>query len=232
MSDHDHLQWLATQKGVTRRVFMGQAAALGASTALATSLAGKAVFAQETPQKGGHLKLGIDGAESTDSLDPATYTATYLQTVAFQWGNCLVEIDENAKIIPELAESWEPSADAKQWVFKIRKGVQFHNGKELTAEDVKYSLDTIMTPPGDGQNPGASFFANIAAVEATDPLTVTITTSKVDPTIPGLFAWSRYTSVFPAGMVDEINPGRRSPALLQQERDALATAITFLLSRP
>lgn len=46
------------------------------------------------PKRGGHLKLGIDGAAATDSLDPATYTATYLQTVGYQWGNCLVEVDE------------------------------------------------------------------------------------------------------------------------------------------
>ncbi len=113
--------------------------------------------------------------------------------------------DKDLNVMPGLAESFE-TPDDTTYVFKLRPGVKFHNGKELTAEDVKYSLETIMSPPGDGQNPGASFFANIASVEATDPLTVTITTSKVDPTIPGLFAWSRYTSVFPTGMLDEINP--------------------------
>jgi peptide/nickel transport system substrate-binding protein len=113
--------------------------------------------------------------------------------------------DKDLQVQPGLAESFE-TPDETTYVFKLRPGVKFHNGKELTAEDVKYSLETIMTPPADGQNPGAAFFANVASVEATDPLTVTITTSKVDPTIPGLFAWSRYTSIFPTGMVDEINP--------------------------
>ena len=113
--------------------------------------------------------------------------------------------DRDLQVQPGLAESYE-TPDELTYVFKLREGVTFHNGKELTAEDVKYSLDTIITPPGDGQNPGASFFANFESVEVLDPLTVQIKTTKVDPTIPGLFAWSRYTSIFPSGMVDEINP--------------------------
>ncbi len=118
---------------------MERAAALGVSSALATSLAGRAFAA--TPKKGGDLKLGIDSAGATDSLDPATYTANYMQTVGYQWGNPLVELDEHNKTIPELAESWEPNADATQWVFKLRKGVQFSNGKEMTPKDVIYSID-------------------------------------------------------------------------------------------
>ncbi|NJN19819.1 MAG: ABC transporter substrate-binding protein [Oscillochloris sp.] len=112
--------------------------------------------------------------------------------------------DQDLIIQPGLAESFE-TPDETTYVFTLRPGVTFHDGKELTAEDVKYSLDVIMNPP-DGTNPGSAFFANIATVEAVDPLTLRITTSKVDPTIPGLFAWSRYTSVFPTGMPDALNP--------------------------
>src|SRR3712207_2136673 len=93
------------------------------------------------PKKGGHLKLGIDGAGSQDSLDPASYTATYMQSVGYHYGNCLVELDERNQLVPELAESWEPSDDATKWVVKLRRGVQFHNGKEMTAEDVVASLN-------------------------------------------------------------------------------------------
>jgi peptide/nickel transport system substrate-binding protein len=58
-----------------------------------------------------------------------------------QLRNNLVEIDNNAQAIPELAESWEPTPDAKKWVFKLRKGVEFHNGKTMDAEDVIYSIN-------------------------------------------------------------------------------------------
>src|SRR5690606_1767393 len=114
MPTSDYLKWLATSGTLSRRAFIERAAALGVSTALVTSLASKGVFAQTAPQKGGDLKIGIDGGESTNSLDPATYLSTYIQTVGFQWGNCLVELDRNNNVTPELAESWEPSDDATQ----------------------------------------------------------------------------------------------------------------------
>jgi peptide/nickel transport system substrate-binding protein len=139
MSSENQLKQLLGQQGMRRREFMERAAALGVSTALAGSLAGKA-FAQ-APSKGGHLKLGIDAASATDSLDPATYFANYMQVVGYQWGNPLVELDVENQPIPELAESWEPNEEATEWRFMLRKGVQFSNGKELTAEDVVYSIN-------------------------------------------------------------------------------------------
>ena len=93
MSGENELRRLLAHQGIGRREFMERAAALGVSSALATSLAGRAFAA--TPKKGGDLKLGIDSAGATDSLDPATYTANYMQTVGYQWGNPLVELDEH-----------------------------------------------------------------------------------------------------------------------------------------
>jgi len=52
-----------------------------------------------------------------------------------------VEIDHKSHPVPELAESWDPSPDAAQWTFKLRKGVEFHNGKTLEAEDVVFSIN-------------------------------------------------------------------------------------------
>lgn len=116
--------------------------------------------------------------------------------------------DRDLKVQPSLAESFETPNDTT-YIFKLRSGVKFHNGKELTAEDVKYSLDTIINPP-DGRNPGAAFFANFDTVEVVDPLTIRINLKKLDPTIPGLFAWSRYTNIFPADMPQQINPVTQS----------------------
>ena len=97
--------------------------------------------------------LGIDSAGATDSLDPATYTANYMQTVGYQWGNPPGRARRASnEVIPELAESWEPNADATQWVFKLRKGIQFSNGKEMTAADVVYSINQHR---GEGSTSGA-----------------------------------------------------------------------------
>jgi peptide/nickel transport system substrate-binding protein len=112
--------------------------------------------------------------------------------------------DRDLQVQPGLAASYD-TPDDLTYVFNLREGVTFHNGQPLTAEDVKYSLDTILNPP-DSTNPGAAFFANIESVDVIDPLTIQIKTSQIDPTIPGLFAWSRYTSVFPVGMLDDLNP--------------------------
>jgi len=112
--------------------------------------------------------------------------------------------DRELKVQPSLAVSFETPNDTT-YIFNLRSGVKFHNGKELTAEDVKFSLDTIINPPG-GNNPAAAFFANVDTVEIVDPLTIRINLKKLDPTIPGLFAWSRYTSIFPADMPSQINP--------------------------
>ncbi|WP_119461909.1 ABC transporter substrate-binding protein [Rhodospirillaceae bacterium SYSU D60014] len=171
---------------VTRREFMGRAAALGVSTALATSLVGAPVRAQTGPQKGGNLKLGIDGAESTDSLDPATVSSTYPGVVTMQWGNCLVEIDANNEAIPELAESWEPNADATQWVFKLRKGVQFHNGKEMTAADVVHSINYHRNEKSESGAKG--YLEPIADVKASDTHEVTITMATRHADVPYIMA--------------------------------------------
>jgi peptide/nickel transport system substrate-binding protein len=170
---------------ITRRGFVGGAAALGVTTALGTTLAGRGVRAQE-PKKGGDLKIGLDGGESTDVLDPATYTATYLQTVGYLWGNNLVEVDKNAKAIPELAESWEAKPGATEWVFKIRKGVQFHNGKEVTAADVVYSINHHR---GEGSKSGAAgALTSVTDIKASDAHEITVTLDSGNADLPYLMS--------------------------------------------
>ena len=78
---------------IGRRDFMTLAGALGVGTALGTTLLGKPVRAA-TPKKGGHLIIGLDGAGAGDSVDPATYTANYMQAVGMQFYNTLAEVDE------------------------------------------------------------------------------------------------------------------------------------------
>jgi len=61
--------------------------------------------------------------------------------VHMQVRNCLTELNHEYKPIPELAESWDSSPDASKWVFKLRKGVEFHSGKTMDAEDVVFSIN-------------------------------------------------------------------------------------------
>ena len=124
---------------MSRRDFMGRAAALGLSAPLASQLLSST--AQANPVKGGHLVMGLNGGQSTDSLDPGLSASTVPATLHYCWGEALVSTDPNdGTAQPMLAESWEASADAKTWAFKIRKGVTFSNGKELTAADCEATL--------------------------------------------------------------------------------------------
>ena len=184
MSAESLLRQLARQKGMRRREFLERASALGISAALASSVASRA-FAQ-APSKGGDLKLGIDSAGATDSLDPATYTANYMQVVGYQWGNCLVELDENNQTVPELAESWEPNADATQWVFKLRRGIEFTNGKEMTAEDVVYSINHHRS---EGSTSGAQgYLQMITDLKVSDTHEVTAILDSGNADVPYIMA--------------------------------------------
>lgn len=140
MSDLSLLMELFKQNKLSRRQFINQATALGLTAAISPTLLSSTAWA-ETPKTGGHLTIGSTGGSTTDSMDPGTLTSNMNQNLNWQIRNNLVEIDHNLKPIPELAESWEATPDAKIWRFKLRKGVEFHNGKTMTAEDVIYSIN-------------------------------------------------------------------------------------------
>lgn len=134
------LEGLFEQGRLSRRAFIKSAAALGVTATLNPVLMPSPVYA-DAPKRGGRLRLGLSGGSTTDSLDPATITDAVGQSVNWSLRNNLVEIDADGKPIPELAESWESTPDAAQWVFKIRKGVEFHNGKTLDAQDVVETIN-------------------------------------------------------------------------------------------
>lgn len=113
-----------------RRFLQGTAA-----TALALGVAPR-LRAQDGPKRGGSLTIGHSGGATSDTIDPATYAAGPVVTAMLAVCNNLAEIDASGIAVPELAESFEPSPDARIWTFKLRSGVTFSNGKPLTSADV------------------------------------------------------------------------------------------------
>lgn len=128
-----HAQKLTAGK-ISRRQFIMTALAAGATLPTALTIATNAQAA--TPVKGGRLRQGLGYGSTTDTLDPGTSENGFTQALHYSYGNHLTEVDSNGALIPELAESFEPGDGAKSWVFNLRKGVEFHNGKSLTADDV------------------------------------------------------------------------------------------------
>ena len=131
--------------------------------------------------------LKVAQVADISNLDPHRINDVYSANVVRQVYNGLVQMDDMIRIKGDLAESWE-NPDAKTWIFHLRKGVKFHNGEELTASDVKFTIERILDQKT--ASPGAVHVKEIASVEASDPHTVKITTKN--PFAPLLSSLSRY----------------------------------------
>jgi len=132
---HDDLSRLLAfldRSGLSRRSFLGGAAAAGAA-ALALP-AGQA--RAQTPNKGGILRMGLGGGETTDSLDPGVSDSPAPFSVGRQWGDTIVNVMPDGSIEPRLAESFSANDDGTVWTFNIRQGVKFHDGTDMTVDDV------------------------------------------------------------------------------------------------
>jgi peptide/nickel transport system substrate-binding protein len=131
---------LARAGRISRRDFHQLAIAAGLTLATADALFLSEAKAQ--PKKGGTFRVGVGSGATTDTLDPATWPDTF--NGLFGWGTLgasLTEVEPDGKVIGDAAESFEASEDAKAWVFRLRKGAEFHDGKSLTADDVVASIN-------------------------------------------------------------------------------------------
>ena len=127
-----------TPGGVSRRRFLGTASAVAAVSSMPLLIGGRA---QAQPKKGGTMRMGKAHGQTTDTLDPGTYENGFMIAMAHMYQGHLTEVGADGALVPQMAESWEASADASTWTFSLRKGVAFHSGKALTAEDVIASLN-------------------------------------------------------------------------------------------
>ena len=137
--------------GLSRRDFLGRASALGLGALAGSALPFKAAFAA-TPVKGGTLKMGLGGGESTDSLDPAQALAQVAFHVTRCFGETLFDVNPDGTLDMRLAVAISSSPDAKVWSFKIREGVKFHDGSDLSANDV---LETMRRHSDENSKSGA-----------------------------------------------------------------------------
>jgi len=126
-------RWLSEGQ-IDRRQFIRSAIAAGLAVPSALTLATNVLAA--TPKSGGKLRQGSSYGSTTDALDPGTAENGMTQAIIYARGNHLTEVSNEGTLVPELAESFESSNGAQTWVFDLRKGVEFHNGKTMTADDV------------------------------------------------------------------------------------------------
>lgn len=178
---------------IPRRRFLAGAAAAGGLAMAGVRPAWGAA------RRGGRLVIAETGGASTDSLDPRTLTSRYHALLGFAYGNCLTEIGRDNELIGELATSWESSPDAVRWTFELRRGVEFHNGRTMTSEDVVYSLDLHR---GEDSKSGAKgLMDGIAEIKADGPHRIAVTMKSANADVPYLMT-DFHLLVVPAGTTD------------------------------
>jgi peptide/nickel transport system substrate-binding protein len=142
------------------------------------------------PKRGGVLRTGQVGDPL--NLDPHYFTPLTGDTT-FPVLDRLIAYDDKLQPQAQLAESWEQSGDLKQIKLNLRKGVQFHNGRELTSEDVKYSMLRV-------RDPKVASFASLLATQSAwfstieTPDKYTLTLGSEAPR-PGVFDFLQYLNV-------------------------------------
>jgi len=139
VEEYNKLKHMFDKGALSRRDFMAGVAMIGAGMAVTPSLLSGTAQAA-TPKVGGNFIIGMEGGSATDSLDPRTYSDSVMIGASLAVYNCMVEFDSNGNPTGELLESWEAKPGAKEWIFNVRKGVKFSNGKTLTADDIIYSI--------------------------------------------------------------------------------------------
>ena len=190
-----------------------------ASTALMLALCGPTLAQDYVPDpaaiQGGSIVMTYKDDVAT--LDPAIgYDWQNWSMIRSLFDGLMDYVPGTTDLRPGLAEKYEISEDGLTYTFHLRAGVKFHNGREMTADDVKYSLDRVTLPAT--QSPGSGFFGSIKGYDAmvggtatslegvtvVDPLTVKIELSRPDATFLHVMAIN-FSSVVPKEAVEAAN---------------------------
>jgi peptide/nickel transport system substrate-binding protein len=151
--------------------------------------------AQNAPRQGGILKAAMIGEPPT--LDTHTTTATIAYQIGWHVHETLYTYDKQYLPIPHLAEGHTVSDGGRRYTITLRKGVKFHNGKDLTATDAAASI----TRWGKLHVTGKTMFKTIEAVEVKDPLTLVIHLKEPSGSVLYALA-SAYLAIYPKSVID------------------------------
>lgn len=191
--EQDRAANASKRSGVTRR------GALQAGIALGGLLAGGGVSRADEPKRGGILRLGLGGASTTDSMDPSTTQNSVGATQNQQVYSCLIDLDAETRLIPGLAESWSANNSLDIWQIELRQGVEFHNGKTLTADDVIYSLERHISQ--DSTSAAKALLSGISRLRAEGPSRIKVELASGNADFP--YALTDYhLGIVPQGFAD------------------------------
>ncbi len=169
---------------------------LVAATVLALGLACDGPRGPELPAAN-EVVVAIESAPI--NLDPRVGTDQGSSRVFELMVNGLVTKDEKGNLLPDLAESWEIAPDSTLYRFRLRRGIRFHDGRELTSQDVVWTYGSILD--GTVATPKRGALLQLAEVRAVDPYTVEFALNE--PFGALLVNLTSYLGVVPAGVLPE-----------------------------
>ncbi len=184
------------------------AALSGVSHATATRSLGHAVEASAAPRSaapavappananlGQTLRLAVQ--LEPPGLDPTINPAAPIGEIVY--GNLyegLVRFDAHGGVLPALAESWQISSDGREYLFRLRTGVKFHDGTHFDASIARFSLERARSP--DSGNPQRDRLSSIERIETPDEHTVRLMLSRPSASLLPSLAWAAFVMVTPA----------------------------------
>lgn len=182
-----------------RREFLGRAAALGVAAPAASSLLSQSAYAA-TPKRGGEVVWADGESSPSETYDPTKMTSGTDATRSYQVYNRLTNLDQELNVVPNLAEEWEAADEATVWTFKLRDGVEFHDGKTLTVQDVIYSLNEHIKEGS--TSPSKALLSSIVEMKADGDNVLVITLDSGNADFPIQLGHDYHTSVVAEGWKD------------------------------
>ncbi len=163
--------------GMNRRAFLATSAAAGA---VAAGLPGSS-FAADMPKRGGTLRYAsrVDGR----GLDPHRNFVYYVSNPMALTTMGLVDLDKNMAMAPGVALEWESNKELTRWTFRLRQGAEYHNGRTIDSESVKWNVERILDPAV-GHPFTRSAVGNVESVETDGPLLVHFNLKKPSAIFP------------------------------------------------
>lgn len=211
MTINDHPARPVSRRTFLRGVSAG-AAALGAgvlldacgsakATSPASGPSGSTASGTATtaaPKRGGRLTAGLTGGSSSDTLDAQQGVNNVDFSRLLQLYNPLVAYDSQVRPTLALAEEFTPNSTATQWTVRVKKGITFHDGKPLTADDVLFSITRVVK----GKLPGSSMLPalDLAAMKKLDTYTVLLPFhTPYASVMEAMAGYSYYLNIVPVG---------------------------------
>ena len=172
---------------------------LGLALSLVVAASLRSYAASETPKRGGTVTMAI--SKDLTVMNPLTRTLSTDKLIRELMYESLLDMDEKGNFVPKLAESWDISKDGRTYTFHLRKGVKYHDGREMTAADAKFAIDYTLNPKNGAY--GRQRIIIIERAEAVDKNTLRVYLREPSASFLAVLTDIMAFSVIPQGSIPE-----------------------------